>query len=418
MMTTLSPRQLHPMVKWSAILIGFSVPLSVVLDNVFLAVILVGAFFCFPDILNIIKTHPIARAALLLFSVLLLGLFYGATPIKDAFVILMKYVDLLFVPIFVLAFTQAKTQRLARLAFIAAMSVTLLLSYLVGFEILPIQSWMAEGTLVTNPAIFHSHITQNNFMAFAIFLALLEWREAASSVQRWVWASFAVLASVNVLFMLQGRTGYLILALLLAWFSWTTFSRYLVKQGKTVGWQHGAGVLAFLCLIFTGIYKTSHTLHDRVDKVATETQAWSSSPARSEKTSSGERLDFYTNSLKIVSDHWLNGVGTGGFPQAFANKVTGTEVTITNNPHNEYLMISVQTGVIGLACLLYLFVTIWRYAPRLSNAFEQDAARGLVLAFGLNCLVNSALHDHADGLFFALMTGLLFANLKIGAQHD
>jgi hypothetical protein len=33
-------------------------------------------------------------------------------------------------------------------------------------------------------------------------------------------------------------------------------------------------------------------------------------------------------------------------------------------------------------------------------------------------MLNSALMDHADGLFFAFMTAVLFANLKTGTKND
>jgi len=84
----------------------------------------------------------------------------------------------------------------------------------------------------------------------------------------------------------------------------------------------------------------------------------------------------------------------------------------TRNPHNEYLMITVQTGVIGLVLLLYLFYTQWRCAPLLNMPFEQDAARGLVLAYLANSLFNSPLLDHADGLLFAFMTAVLLAGMR------
>ena len=81
-------------------------------------------------------------------------------------------------------------------------------------------------------------------------------------------------------------------------------------------------------------------------------------------------------------------------------------------------MIAAQTGIAGLALLLYLLYTLWRTAPRLPGAFEQDAARGLVLAYLVNCAFNSALMDHSDGLFFAFMTAVLFANLKLETKRD
>ena len=110
------------------------------------------------------------------------------------------------------------------------------------------------------------------------------------------------------------------------------------------------------------------------------------------------------------------GVGTGGFADAFAKQVQGTEVMQTRNPHNEYLMVSAQTGLIGLVFMLYLFYTQWRCAPLLDRPFTQDAARGLVLAYLVNCSFNSALMDHADGLFFAFMTAALYADLKPAHQ--
>ncbi|MGH8640359.1 MAG: hypothetical protein ACRET6_01540, partial [Burkholderiales bacterium] len=54
----------------------------------------------------------------------------------------------------------------------------------------------------------------------------------------------------------------------------------------------------------------------------------------------------------------------------------------------------------------------WRTAPRLGSAFEQHLARGLLLTIAVGCLFNSLLLDHTEGLFYAWLTGLLFAGLK------
>jgi O-antigen ligase len=145
-----------------------------------------------------------------------------------------------------------------------------------------------------------------------------------------------------------------------------------------------------------------------------EYQEWT--PNHGKVTSSGQRLDFYYNTLQIVRDHPLLGVGTGGFPAAYEQQTRGKVVMETRNPHNEYLLIAVQTGIVGLALLLYLFYSLWRYALLLPTQFGQDAARGLVLGCVVSCMVNSTLLDHADGLLFSFMTAVLFANLKVGAK--
>lgn len=404
-----------PSMRWFLLLIGLSVPISVALDNVLLGLLLLGALFSLGSIAHIARAHPVARAALLLFAALLFATAYGATPLKEAFSILAKYVDLLFIPVFIFFLSNESLRRKARYAFLAALALTLLVSYMVAWQILPVMQWMNISVTPDNPVIFHSHITQNNMMAFATFLALLEWRDAATSIRRIGWGAFALLGAVNVLFMVQGRTGYLILLVLLGWFAWKSLARHMHRSGRNWNWRHGSLVgLAFLATAFIA-YHTSAQLHDRVALVVSEYQAWQ--PDHGKLTSTGQRLDFYSNTLQIVKDHALLGVGTGGFPAAFAQQIQGKDVMETQNPHNEYLMVSVQTGVLGLVLLLYLFYSQWRYAPLLPTAIEQDAARGLVLMYLVDCMFNSALHDHADGLFFAFMSAALFAGMKRESQH-
>lgn len=402
--------------QWCVILIGLSVPITVVLDNVLLALVLLGGLFSMRGILRIAQTHPVARAALLLFSALFIAMSYGATPLKEALAILMKYIDLIFIPIFIFLLSNDSVRRKARYAFLVAMAITLIASYLVGLKLLPIMSWMNLWTEPGNPAIFHSHITQNNMMAFAIFLALLECRDSTTRRLRIAWGGFALLGMINVLFMVQGRTGYLILLALLGWFAWAGLSRYMRRHGKNLGLVRGVLVAMAIFVSAYIAYQASTKLHDRVALVVSEYQEWRQD--HSKQTSTGERLNFYSNTLQIVQQNALFGAGTGGFPSAFERQIQGTGVMKTRNPHNEYLMIAVQTGVIGLTLLLYLFYTHWRYAPLLPTPFEQDAARGLLLAYVINCMLNSALMDHADGLFFAFMTAVLFANLKPGLKHD
>jgi O-antigen ligase len=406
---TLAPLQ------WFVILIGLSVPISVALDNVLLAFVLLGALFSLGSISRIAVSHPVARAALLLFSVLLVAMFYGATPLTEAFSVLAKYVDLMFVPIFIFLLSDEVIRRRARYGFLAAMAITLVVSYLVGMKIIPVMFWMNEFTEPSNPVIFHSHITQNNMMAFAIFLALLEWREATTLRQRMVWAAFSILGTVNVLFMVQGRTGYLITLVLLGWFAWASLARQMRKRGKKWGWRQETLVVLGLVIVAAAAYQTSSRLHERVAQVVSDYQAWT--PDHGKFTSTGQRLDFYSNTLQIVRQHAGFGIGTGSFPAAYLQQIQGKDVTVTNNPHNEYLMITVQTGMFGLALLLYLFYTQWRTAPLLPTAFEQDAARGLVIAYVTNCSLNSALMDHADGLFFAFMSAALFAGLLRGTSR-
>lgn len=407
---TWQQRYVTPPLRWSAILIGFAVPISVALDNLLLAILLLGFLFNARSVWSIATHHPAARAAWLLFGMLAIGMSYGATPLREAAGILGKYIDLAFIPLLMLLFADDTARRRAQYAFLAAMALTLLLSYLVGLGWLPGQKWMWFASGPENPAIFHSHITHNNMMAFAAFLAMLRSRDAASAAARAGWAVFALLATVNVLFMVQGRTGYLVMMALLAWFAWSSLAQFMRQRGIVLGWRHALALFLALGLLAAAAYQLSSRLHDRAMLVATEYSAWQ--PNQGKDTSTGQRLDFYYNTLQIVQQHPLLGVGTGGFPAAFAEQVSGTEALRTKHPHNEYLMVAAQTGIAGLALLLYLFHTLWRVAPRLPGRFERDALRGLVLAYMVNAMFNCALLDHSDGLFFAFMAAMLLAGTK------
>lgn len=411
----LMQRYALPALRVSTILIGLSVPISVAVDNLLLAVLLLGVLFNARAMAQIAAQNPAARASWLLFGALLLAMFYGETPLRDAVDILGKYADLAFVPLFMLMLSAGVDRSRAQYAFMAAMGVTLLLSWLVGLKILPVQYWMWKDITADNPAIFHSYITHGNMMAFAAFLALLNLREAASRGARLAWGLFALLGVINVLFMVQGRTGYMIMMTLLVWFAWATLSRIMRKRGMAWDWRHGVAVVLVFAGVAAAAYHTSTRLQERLNLAVTEYRAWQ--PNYGGETSAGLRLDFYYNTLQIVRQYPVFGVGTGGFAAAFAQQTRGTEVTKTTNPHNEYLFVAVQTGMIGLGLLLYLFYTLWRYAPLLNTSFEQDAARGLVLAYLVNSAFNSPLHDHADGLLFAFMTAVLFAGFKQESKH-
>ena len=204
---------------------------------------------------------------------------------------------------------------------------------------------------------------------------------------------------VNVLVMVQGRIGYLILGTL------ALYAGYCWK-----GWR-GLWATFVAASVLGGVLAVvPNPARDRVLLVIEEARAWH--PGKPYPASTAYRLAFYRNSLAIMAKHPMLGVGTGGYPKAYADQTRGTGLEPSRNPHNEYLLIGVQTGLIGLALLLNLFWQHWRLAPRLATPFETHLSRGLLLTFVVGCLFNSLLLDHTEGLLFAWMTGLLYGGLK------
>ena len=396
--------------------LAVAIPLSTALDNVLLLCLLVTVLIGNSRaVWQMLTNNAVVYASVVLFAALLLGMAYGGTPLKEAAGILGKYIDLAFVPLLMVAGRDTATRRHAMLGFLAVMLLTAVLSWLVGMRILPVAEWMWHGCQPENPAIFRSSITQNILMVYAAYLLALQARAAALPQIKWLLNGLAILASSNVLFMVQGKTGYLIMLALLAYFAWQSVARRLHLQGLGIGWRKGAGMGLLALLLVAGIYQISPRLHERLDEMVVEFQEWR--PNAGNDTSTGERLDFYYNTIELIKQHPLLGYGTGGFVAAYAQQVQDLDVRPTRNPHNEYLLMMVQLGMLGLALLLYLFYTLWRCAAQLPGLFEQDAARGLVLTIAIAALFNSPLLDHTEGLFFAYTSALLFANLNSGKQY-
>lgn len=407
--------------------LALSIPLSTALDNLLLALLLLTPWLAWKEILLTAQHNPVARVALLLFGALSIGVLYGQTPLGEALGWLGKYLDLAFIPLMMSAGRQPRIRERIELVFLAAMLVTAVLTWMVALHVILLQPWMWSNIALDNPAIFRSSITQNIMMAYATCLLVLRARDASAFWVRVVLTTAAMVAGSSVMFLVQGKTGYVVLPALLLYCAWVTLSRKLRARGRALGWKEGAAIILLGLAMVTGAYQASPRMHQKVEKAVHDFRAWNSKIT--DYTSTGERMEYYSNTLLLFLKHPLLGVGTGGFPAAYEQQalqgkqalrhdpggdyialVGGGQVLATNNPHNEYLLLASQIGIGGALLLVYLFYLQWRGAARLPDAFQQDAARGLVLTVAISALFNSPLHDHTEGLFFAFFTALWYAD--------
>lgn len=386
--------------RWAAIAIGCTIPVSVALDNILLLVVLACwlAGGNYTRKWTALRDNRVAQCALALFALLLLGLLWGEQPARDARNYLSKYLDLAFIPLFIYYFRDAVTRRRGLLALAATLVLVLGLSFLVKTGYLPYGELIQGSPL--SPVVFKFRVTHSFLMAFGAFLFI--WLAVAAppgSRDRLIWGLLAALAAFNVTMMVEGATGYLTLCVLGLLLGATLLPRRLAVAGIIM-----APLLAVTLLALPG------PLAQRAAALAGELQSWQPGVAARD-SSAGLRIEFYRNTLDIIADHPLAGTGTGGFPSAYAARVAGTDMLPTRNPHNEFLHIAAQLGLIGLAALVLLFIVQWRVSRQLPTAAETGLARGLVVAIAVGCLFNSMLLDHAEGLFFAWLSGLLFAGL-------
>lgn len=382
---------------WTTTALGFTIPLWVVADSILVGLLVLCWAISggWRERIRRITANPVAVAAILLFAWLLLGTLWGGGALEERALWVKKYANLLLIPLVISMAVDLQDRNRALLALATSLVVTLLLSLVLsmGF-LLPTSSTL--GCDPTDPCVFKKHTTHNMLMAFGVLLfGVLAWTASQRWV-RWAWGAAACLAASNVVLMVQGRTGYVVLAGL----GMVAFHMYF-------GWRGLVAAAISLSVMFSAAYQVSTSFHDRIDLVAAGVTQWNPQMATHDAVT--ERMEFLYHTVEIIQDHPLMGVGTGGYAQAYAGRVEQTGLPVPTHPHNQYLQVMVQVGVVGLCLLLWLFVQQWRSIPLAGDATQRLLAGGLVVTIALTCLFQPALNDHTEKLFYCLFSGLLYS---------
>lgn len=397
---------LNKLATWSAILLGFAIPISTAASNLLLALVVL-LFVVSPDYRSkflLILGSRVAPATVIFCTAVTLGCAYGLGSAADKLHYLSKYLTLLMIPLLIPLFVDRTARVRALGAFVAAMLVTLALSYAIRFDWFPAltQSFVdsRDPTLggVGNPVVFKLHITHGLLMSIAAFVLMLSASHVSSTRVRWVLIALSVLAACNVLLMVRGRTGFVVLAVLGAYMVYSRFGR------------KGAVIAALgVALSVTAAYQWSNSFHQRIQETVAEASTWQE--GKGNATATGLRLDYYSNTVAIIKEHPWVGVGTGGFERAYGERIQNTRMLPSNNPHNQYLLILAQLGPLGLIVLIGFYATCWWQAGQLTPPFQQ-IARGVLLAFLAGNLFNSFMLDFTERMFFAWICGVLFSELS------
>jgi O-antigen ligase len=307
----------------------------------------------------------------------------------------MKYHKLLYIPLIISVLTLEKYRRMALNAFLAGMLMVLVISYLKWMGVVP-HTDIGQGYFV-----FKGRIAHNIFMAFTMYLTL-HLAVQTSSVMRWVWMAVSFLAAMNILFLVNGRSGQIIMFVLFIWFFWETWGI------KSMKW------LMALLLTTLSIYFVAEDMpKNRLMEIKQEIMNHNPNQA---PTSSGLRLEFYKNAFALIKQNPVFGGGTGSFESDY-RLLAETQQTVSTyvpNPHNEFLLTGQELGAIGLLLLLGFFVVHWKISYRIdgtqkNNEYYGYALRGLVMTICIGSLFNSLLLDAGEGKFFCVLAGVFLS---------
>lgn len=348
--------------------------------------------------LRTVAALPPAWLGCALFAALALGIAWSLAPLAVAADALLKYRELLLFAAVLFVFAEARWRARMLGAFFAGTLVLLALSYAVSAGALQYADERGFSAR-DNAVLLKNAITHGWIMSLLAYgAAVYALRETGWT--RWAFALAAALAAANVWFAVQGRTGYVVLALLCLWLGYLRWS-----------WKGLGGAVLGLALLLAAAYQWAPTFQARVSQAVSEARDYRVQSATGE-TSIGSRLHFWKRSAQWMAGHPLLGAGTGGWGEAFYQATEGDDPFMhnreRNHPHNEYVHLAVQLGPLGLALFVAMLLAAFRSARRLPG--EQAAlAQGLVIAFAAGSMFNDLLFDTTEGHLWALLGGALFA---------
>jgi O-antigen ligase len=384
----------------------FFVSFSTALINVFASLLLVTfviAALADRTLLRPFKMTP-AILILVLYALLILALSYTVAPQDEAFQAISKYRKLLFLPIAIaLVWNDEQLARKGFIAFMAGSAVLTLGCYLVWFGLMPFKSfsWWKMGT-PDNAWAFKSYITIGVTLGFAA-IACWAYFIYAQTMRGWILSVVSgVLFAFPVLFLMWGRTGYVVVLC-------SVIALALLRFRSN--WKMLVFSMVLIPVVFGGIYSVSNVAKMRTDHLVSEIQDYSKTK---ELNSSGIRLSFYRTGLQMFLAHPWVGTGPGSFSENFSH--TDQKAVPAGDwlraeraqPHSEVVLMAVQLGVVGLGlyfALLASLALVFRKHP----SYQADLLLLLCISFAVPACFNSLMWDVTEGHWFCLLAGCLYA---------
>ncbi len=243
----------------------------------------------------------------------------------------------------------------------------------------------------------------NKSILLGILLAIaagwMLYEMASLADRRWLWLRVPAFLYVVIalLFFAKSRTASLIFILLCLMF----FLKYLTMSWRSVLWMLG------LVLMFAVAWLSASDLRLRVIGTVDDINAFSQGQHISDD---GIRLEMYSVTSKIIAEKPWMGHGIATFSSRYKKYSEGLPSNGTRTPHNDYLFYAAEIGLIGLAALLWIWLT------QLTVAWKIGGAHGMWLgmlggAIMVGGMFNAVLRDAVFGLPFMILLAIPLAGV-------
>lgn len=396
---TLKQQKYESLMRYSFIITVFFLPLSTNLFYLFLFATII-LFFLSGDIKNkamLSMQHPLSRIAVGFFMLFAIAGLYSHAFSKDLLQYYSKMSKLLYIPFFIIFMREQKWRHIALSVFVASVTFSLIVGVIKWkFSLsLPYFRYAFPAT------VFKNYIDTNLMMASCVFILAQSLFLDISKKIKYLCISLMMIMIGYILWLSEGRAGYIILITL-----WILFCIQHLNFKKSV-----IGLLG-LALLVGSAFLFSTTFQERVMHVSHDIKLYQTGD---QFTSVGQRIQYAKNTVKLALEKPVFGWGTGSFKKVYNEYARENNQFPSNNPHNEYLNIFFQLGIIGILYLMGFFGVILWTSFKLP-AFEKHLLQGALLALMLGSMANSWLMDFTPGYLFVFLFSLCAAALPVSLK--
>jgi heptosyltransferase-3 len=339
---------------------------------------------------------PVMAVGLALFAYIALHTLWTAGLSSTAVRSVNRYHELLVAPLLMALLARAPE----RLIFVRAL--------VAGAVLLAVAHWLALAVPAVSAMVAMRRISAGLAIALCAFIVLMR---ARGQPRPWPARALAAFLALTVLFAIDGRTGHLVLLILVACAAWCH---------SPPRWRL-AGALA--C---TGIVVAMALGSGPVGGRLKETLAGSTHTGP--LTSTAIRIELLKVSADLAREHGITGVGYANYAamhEQAAQARYGQDPSIASNllaapwlraanPHNEYLMQLIGGGITALALFVAWLLLTLRQAARAPSPVGGMLA-GTALAFAAGSLFNSLLMDFVEAHLYVGVLAWLLAEKRYGA---
>jgi O-antigen ligase len=340
--------------------------------------------------------YPVVVGLLPFVLVTVAAAFYGPALWADSISALAGWRRMLLLPLAAAVFDDDASKRLVLKTIVVTCLVGALVSFISVWG-LSLPGWIGKGV------VFRNYATQGIAFSLAIIIcaAGLVRPEAFAGDRllgdRRILAAAIVAMLINIEFVLTGRSGYVSVIVMTV-----VVVALLAKGSWYMKALAGLGVLLCMGVVFASSEQARSRVDQAFNEIAMVDQV-------AEGTSLGQRVVMWRNTVRMIRDHPIFGVGTGGFQDGYrpyVQGVSGWQGFESADPHNQFLKTQGEQGIIGLGALLFF---IFRALTCSARTPYRQLAVAAVIGWCATSLANSHFSTFVEGRLLFFWLGAMLA---------